>query len=230
MHDIEVQRMRAMCVGTKPDDWRQVLAFAQKHPEHIFCALALYPTEMKSSEESRFVIQELRSFIEKNLDWVKAIGETGLEYFHEKDEAKRALQKQLFVEHINLAKEFNKPLIIHARESYQDTYDILQQHTGERFVMHSFLGSVAFLQKFISLGGYISFNSIVLLTDQYDELIGQTPHERLFVETDSPFIRNNTPLAVRVVVEKIAKIKAMQYDEIERITYANANAFFGLDQ
>ncbi len=227
---IEAQDMRVMCVGTNAADWQQVLSLAQTYPRHIFCALGLYPTELQSNPDSRFMIQDLRSLVETNLELVKAIGETGLEYFHEKDQAKREEQKTLFREHIALAQRLEKPLIVHARESYDDTFAILQEHKDVRFVMHSFLGSPTVLEQFLSLGGFISFNSIVLLVNDYDETIRQTPLERLLIETDSPFIRNNTPLDVRAVGEKIAKIKAMQYDEIERITYGNANAFFGLDR
>ena len=222
MHTIEAQDVRVMCVGTSPTDWQQVLSLAQTHSKHVFCALGLYPTEQNKDTS------ELESLVSQGI--VKAIGETGLEYFHEKDPVKREEQKTLFENHIILAQKFNKPLIVHARDSYQDTFDILCGYSGIRFVMHSFLGSPEFLEKFLSIGGFISFNSIVLLTGEYDETIRQTPPERLLVETDSPFIRNNTPLDVANVVGKIAKIKGMAYDEVNRITYANANAFFGLDQ
>ena len=222
VQSIEAQAMRVMCVGTNQADWQQVLSLAQAHSKNAFCALGLYPTERNKDAGG------LESLVSQGI--VKAIGETGLEYFHEKDPARREEQKTLFENHIILAQKFNKPLIVHARDSYQDTFDILRGHPGIRFVMHSFLGPPEFLERFLAIGGFISYNSIVLLTDDYDETVRQTPIDRLLIETDSPFIRNNTPLDVARVALKIAKIKAMQYDEVERLTYGTANAFFELDQ
>lgn len=230
VQSIEAQAMRVMCVGTSQADWQHVLSLAQAHAKNVFCALGLYPTELQSGSDSRNTIYDLRKLIEENVGLVKAIGETGLEYFHEKDPDKREEQKTLFENHITLAQKFSKPLIVHARDSYQDTYEILCEHKDTRFVMHSFLGSPEFLAKFLGIGGFISFNSIVLLASDYDETIRQAPLDRLLIETDSPFIRNNTPLDVARVAQKIAKIKGMAYDEVNRVTYANANAFFGLDR
>ena len=132
---IETQDMRVMCVGTSPTDWQQVLSLARAHPHNVFCALGLYPTETQTGSDARNKIFDLRKLIEENVSYVQAIGETGLEYFHEKDQVRREEQKILFKQHIALAQKLDKPLIIHARESYDDTFTMLQEHTPIRFAL-----------------------------------------------------------------------------------------------
>lgn len=152
-------------------------------------------------------------------------------------------QKEIFQKQIQLAKDFKKPLILHIRDknsfgAYQDVLNILEKNNyqGEKVgVVHFFSADWAIAKKFLDLGFYLSFTGVITFTEQYDEVIKNTPIERLLVETDSPYVapepfrgKRNEPIFVEYVAKRLAELKGVSLEEIAEITTKNCIELFGL--
>jgi TatD DNase family protein len=169
---------------------------------------------------------------------VAAVGEVGLDYHYEFSDRKR--QRVVFSMFLDLASKTERPVVVHCREAEPDCYDILQEYAASltAFVLHSFTGSVDWLEKFLDIGALISFNGIVTFkrADNVRELLGRTPLDRMLLETDAPYLapvphrgKRNHPAWVRETAEFVADFLSLPLDDLARITTANAGAFFGLE-
>jgi TatD DNase family protein len=227
-------------VNVGADVERSKLAVQQaKHfRENGWATVGIHPTE---NGEDFAVIEKLAED-----EHVVAIGECGLEYFRIEDEKTKEEQKILFKKHIELALKLNKPLMIHCREAYEETYEILKEYrdkVGEKlkFNMHFFAGDWAIAQKFLELGGYLSFTGVITFTDQYDEVIKKMPLDRLMAETDAPFVapvpyrgKRNEPAYVSLVADRIACLRSQAelrlepHEEVLEALVQNALKFFNL--
>lgn len=155
-------------------------------------------------------------------------GETGLDYHFNYS---RELQIEYFKKHIQLANEMNLPIIIHAREAHCDVYNILKEYeVNKKGIMHCYSGNLDFMKKFVQLGFYISFGGSITKSDKYDNIIKETPIDRIIIETDAPLMppiqlgkgARNESKYLRYVIEKISKIKEVNPTELEKIFFKNA--------
>jgi TatD DNase family protein len=197
-----------------------------------FATVGIHPTE----DGTDFAVIEKLS----EDPCVVAIGECGLEYFHIDDERLKESQKELFKKHIDLALKLDKPLMIHCREAYEETYDILKEYKDRvgdrlRFNMHFFAGDWTIAQKFLDLGGYLSFTGVITFADQYNEVIQKMPLDRLMSETDAPYVapvpyrgQRNEPAYVALVADKIADLRSESREEVLEALVVNAKRFFGV--
>jgi TatD DNase family protein len=170
-----------------------------------------------------------------------AVGECGLDYFRlPKDEEERraeiAMQKEIFIKHIDLAARLGKPLIVHVRDANEDSYDILRTHAvsrGVRGVMHCYNASRLLLGLdgfYFAVGGVLTFSNAKELV----AILPDIPKERLLFETDAPYLtptphrgERNEPAYTKLVVEKAAQILGVEFDELARISSENAKRLFG---
>ncbi len=178
---------------------------------------------------------------------VVAIGECGLDYYRPDEPAVvKDKQKELFVQHLELAVSVGKPLIIHARPSkgtmdaYQDLIQILtlkKQEYGDRLRgdIHFFVGGVEEARQLVQLGFTMSFTAVVTFTHDYDEVIRSIPLENLLSETDAPYVApasrrgtRNDPLAVQEVVQALAEIRGEDVEIVRRAMLQNASRVFGI--
>lgn len=161
---------------------------------------------------------------------VVAVGETGLDYFY--SEETRDTQMMSFIEHIKVANEVNKPLIIHTRDARQDTLDTLVKYKdpNTRGVLHCFTETLDMALKAIELGFYISFSGIVTFNSAkaLREVARVIPLEKMLIETDSPWLapvphrgEKNQPGYVVEVAEFIAKLRGVSVQEIANATTQN---------
>lgn len=168
---------------------------------------------------------------------VVAIGETGLDYFYSSDT--KEVQLSSFVDHIKVANELNKPLIIHTRDAREDTINLLKQHKAAhtKGVLHCFTESWEMAQEAIELGFYISISGIVTFktATELQEVVKKIPLERLLIETDSPWLapvpyrgKQNQPGYVREVGEFIAQLKGVSVEELAAITTQNFYELFAI--
>lgn len=168
---------------------------------------------------------------------MKAIGEIGLDYHY--DYSPRDVQKKVFIQQINLAKSLKLPIIIHDREAHEDVMRILKEEkafeTG--VVMHCFSGSADLAKQYIKLGAYISVAGPLTFKNNRKtiEVVEKVPMDRLFVETDSPFLtpvpyrgKRNEPAYVQYVADRVAEIKGLSYQEVVDQTRENACRFFNI--
>ena len=165
---------------------------------------------------------------------VVAIGETGLDYFYSPES--KAVQIKSFIEHIEVANELDKPLIIHTRDARQDTIDLLKKHNGDKCggVLHCFTETLEMAEAAMELGYYISISGIVTFNSAKElrEVVKKIPLERLLVETDSPWLapvphrgKQNQPAYVHDVAQFIADLKEVSLDCLAQQTTKN---FFDL--
>ncbi|MEI7424601.1 MAG: TatD family hydrolase [Candidatus Staskawiczbacteria bacterium] len=173
---------------------------------------------------------------------IVAIGEVGLDYYYKpkgtaKKEEFKQKQKEVFIEQLELAEELNLPVIIHCRMAFDDLYEILKlkiknQKSKLTGVIHCFTGSWEEAQKFMDLGFYLGINGIV---DKFDltEVLKNVSLDKLVVETDCPYLtpkaegdKRNEPIFVKHIIQKIANLKGVSFEEVASATTENAKKLF----
>jgi TatD DNase family protein len=165
---------------------------------------------------------------------VIAIGECGLDYYYE--HSPRDVQMKAFAEQIALAKEHNMTLVIHTRDAWQDTFDVLDaEGMPSHTIIHCFTGGPDEARQCLDRGAYLSFSGIVTFKNATElrEAAVLCPNDRVLVETDSPFLapvphrgRPNEPAHVGLVGTAIADLRGQDPAEFARQTTANALAAF----
>lgn len=181
---------------------------------------------------------------------VVAIGECGLDYYrviannaneegNNANEDWKEKQKEVFLQHIQIAQDVQKPLMIHCRPSkgtddaYEDLLQIANSELQIEKISHFFVGSPAITKKMIDAGFNFEFGGVITFTRDYDEQIKMIPLDRMLLETDAPYVspepyrgKRNEPLYVKEVAKKLAQIKNVSLDEVARLTTENARRIF----
>ena len=224
--NLSVDKFLCVCIDLEHFD--DVHTLSKSYP-NIYCSVGVHPTETNCKDPS---IEELLEYAKSNR--VIAIGETGLDYFHvRKDEAD--WQRDRFRRHIAASNQSGKPMIIHMRDSKEDTIEILSREKAEKGVMHCFADDLETAEAAIDLGFYISFSGILTFKSAQDlrEVAKQIPTERILIETDSPYLtpvpyrgKPNSPAYTYYVAEKLAEIRNTTIGEIAKVTTQNFNQLF----
>jgi TatD DNase family protein len=182
---------------------------------------------------------ELRQVIDAGLPGGRlvAIGECGLDYHY--DHSPRATQREVFAEQVRLAHELDLPLVIHTRDAWDDTFEILVAETvPTRTVFHCFTGGTQEAARCLELGALLSISGIVTFPSAKElrAAVAEAPLERLMVETDSPYLTpvphrgtRNRPAFVGLVGAEVAELHGRPVHEVAARTTATASAFYGLD-
>ncbi|WP_434414731.1 TatD family hydrolase [symbiont of Argiope bruennichi] len=201
--------------------------------DHLYCSVGIHPlyVEQKFTDEAR---NRIKSFLSN--EKVVAIGETGLDYYYKKDEKTKKVQIDSFVNHIKLAQEFQKPLIIHCREAFREVYQTLAKFDGSiTGVIHCFTGNLEYAKKFVGLGFYISFAGQITFKNTKDlqDVVKQIPLEKILIETDGPYLSPhpyrgllNKSKYLKETIKKIAELKQIPSQEVIKITTLNAKKLF----
>lgn len=200
--------------------------------DNIYGTIGIHPSEVKDMNE-----QSLK-YIEANLNNPKivGVGEIGLDYHY--DGENKDLQKNYFIKQIELAKKYNKTIVVHSRDSASDTYEILKKNLGKnKAVMHCFSYSLEMAIKYqelglkFGIGGVITFKNAIKLKD----VVKNISLDNLLLETDSPYLcpepfrgQENEPKNVYLVASKIAEIKNISIEEVINKTTKNAITEFDL--
>lgn len=204
-----------------------------KEYDFIYASVGVHPHEAKSMDEkTASILTDLASNPK-----VKAIGEIGLDYHY--DFSPRDVQKQRFMEQIDLAKQLKLPIIVHDRESHGDIMDIFRKMNvkGMGGVLHSFSGSVETARECLKLGFNLSISGPVTFKNNVKtvEVVREVPLDMLLIETDSPYLtpvpyrgKRNYPGYVRYVAEKIAEIKGISFEEVAQKTLENGKRLFNI--
>jgi len=218
-----------------PKDFELTMRMVEKHKSFVFASCGIHPEYIKEiSEKTKDDFLEL---VAENKEKFVAIGETGLDYWWTKEEEWQKKQKELFIQLIEIAKDFDKPLIIHCREAFEDTIKILEQEDAKQVMLHMW-GGHKLLNRVLDNGYYISMNTIILRSKGYRKVVRDCPLGRLMLETDSPWLApkkliekveaRNDPTSIKVVAEKMADIKKISFEEIWQKCGKNAINFFKL--
>ena len=185
------------------------------------------------NQEQEYDFAELRALAADAR--VVAMGETGLDYFYQKETLVR--QQASFREHIRIGCDLNKPVIVHTRDAREDTLAILKEEQAERCggVLHCFTEDRETAEKLLDMGFYISFSGIATFrnAEQIRIAARYVPLDRMLVETDSPYLapvphrgKENQPAYTRDVAEYMAVVKGVSIDELARATTENFSRLF----
>lgn len=220
-------------VGVDYQTSKKAIEISENHDKGAYASVAIHPHTVDKEKFDKNKFKELG----KNKK-VVAVGETGLDYaFCENDEKTQELQKKVFIQHLNLAKELNKPVIIHCRRLFPEILEIIKKHPVKG-VLHCYMGRWSYAQEYLKLGFYIGFTGLITYARDYDKVIKNTPLERILIETDAPYLspfrqsqgkpKRNTPLNMEHIAKKIAEIKEISFEKVASQTTKNAKELFGL--
>jgi TatD DNase family protein len=208
----------------------RAVEIAKAH-DFIYAGVGIHPHDAETVDATMLGLIEQMA----KSDRVKAIGEIGLDYY--RDLSPRSVQKEVFIEQIRIAKKLDLPIIIHDRDANADVLQILKEEkafsTG--VLMHCFSGSHELATQYVKLGAMISIAGPVTYKNARKtvEVVEAVPLDRLFIETDSPYLspepmrgKRNEPMFVRHTCERIANIKNINYETVAETTLQNAKQFF----
>lgn len=228
-----------IAIGTTIEDSLAGIRLAENFPDQpVFTTIGIHPEDEEAGD---FQPAQLQALLGSKK--IVGIGETGLDYSRLPDGEGMDIQADLFEQHILLAQQARLPLVVHCRdrqgatEAYEHCASILRRHSFSRFVMHCFSMSWTEAEKFLELGGMISFTGIITFpkSGETQEVVKKIPAEKYLLETDAPFLapvpergKRNEPLYVKHVVEKVAELRRATFDEVAQSTTENAIRFFGL--
>ena len=206
------------------------VSLAESSPS-LYATVGMHPHDAKDvSEEELRKIKQLAAHPK-----VIAVGETGLDYFY--NHSPREVQRRVFAQFVRLAMETGLPLVVHERDASSETVEILRREGAGRIegVIHCFTGNYDAARAYLDLGFYLSFTGIITFknADALREVVRQVPLERMFVETDSPYLtpvphrgKRNEPAYVRFVAETVGKVKQFDLEKVAQVTSENVRGLF----
>ncbi len=203
-------------------------------PKNCFPLMALHPTDVKENYISELTI--IRKFIESNINILKGIGETGIDLYWDKTFLSE--QKKSLAIHADWALEFNLPLIIHSRESYNEIFEVLNHYKdkGLKGIFHCFSGNIEQANEIIDFGFYLGIGGpITYKNGKLAEVIKQVSIQNILLETDSPFLppvphrgERNESFYIPIIAQKISDILNISTEEVAQITTSNAIKLFNI--
>lgn len=206
------------------------LEYADEFP-YVYAACGIHPHEAEECKEGYLSV--LRNLC--NDPKCVAVGEIGLDFHY--DFSPREIQKKVFEEQLILAKELDLPVIVHDRESHEDTLNLLKKHRPKG-VVHCFSGSAEMAKEVVKLGMYIGLGGAVTFKNARKplEVAAIVPADKLLIETDCPYMtpvpfrgKRNDSSYIPYAAEVIASARGVTAQEILDFTRANANTLFGLE-
>ena len=197
----------------------------------IYGTYGIHPHETSNSNiSSKDIIKNVRENKK-----IVGVGETGLDFYYNNSDKESQINS--FLEHIEASIELSVPLIIHSRNAEKETYEILSKYKNSKLkiLMHCFTGSLDFAKKLLNLNAYFSASGIITFKKSQDlqTTFKEIPIEKLLVETDSPFLapdplrgKKNEPSFIIHTLKKLATIKNIDTENLDKITTENFNKLF----
>ena len=215
--------------GYSVESSKKALEIAKKY-DFIYTIAGVSPNDIPQTEEELWKqLAEIEKIVKKNKEKICAIGEIGLDYYWNTDN--KELQKKAFIEQIKIANKYNLPIVIHTREAVMDTLQILKENKVTKTgVFHCCPQNRELIKEGLKLGFYISFAGPITFKNSKnaEEMINLVPNDRILIETDSPYLApepvrgtRNTPANVKYIAQKIADVKGLTLEEVEKITFEN---------
>ena len=218
--------------GCEERSSRAALALAEKYP-FVYAAVGVHPEDMEGMTSD--TLETIRSLARH--EKCVAIGEIGLDYYW--DDTHKTEQKELFAAQLALAEDLDLPVIVHDREAHADCMEITGRFPKARGVFHCYSGSAEMAKELLRRGSwYLGFDGPVTYKNARKalEVLELVPPERILVETDSPYMspvplrgKRNDSSNLVYIIQKIAEIKGMTPQEVERITWENGKRLFGIE-
>jgi len=216
---------RMVCIGTDAEQSAAAIAIARSHPDRVWATVGLHPHDAKHQVDGIIPLLDGPEVV--------AVGECGLDYHY--DHSPRPVQRDAFAAQIDLAAERGLALVVHTREAWDETFDILAAGPAVRTVFHCFSGGVDEARRALDLGAWLSFSGIVTFKTAGDvrAAAALAPLDRILVETDSPYLtpvphrgRPNEPAHVAIVGAAVAAARGVAVQAIEDATWSNVQDVF----
>jgi len=217
--------------GANPKTLERAVELSEKY-NNIYFAVGVHPYDAKNYD---------REFLEQFIEHKKcvAVGECGLDYYRlpdtqEEIEQEKALQKEVFIDQIELSNKYDKPLIVHIREASLDSKNILNEYAKVDGVLHCYNANEGLLELadrgfYFGIGGVLTFKNAKKLVNVYPKI----PLEKLLIETDSPYLtphphrgKRNEPAYCELVLGKMAELRNIDSTELKNITLENSKRLF----
>lgn len=223
---------RIVNVSANLEEIQATLQLIDRYP-FLYGAAGVHPDDTKTLNEENFV--RIREALKH--EKMVAVGEIGLDYYW--DATERDVQKKWFIRQLELAKELNKPVIIHSREAAQDTLEVIKAAGGPDFsmVIHCFSYSVEMAREYLNMGYYLGIGGVVTYKNgrKLKEVVEYMPLDRILLETDAPYLspvpfrgKRNSSEKIHYVAEEIARLKNVGKEEVLETTWKNACEFYRL--
>jgi len=198
---------------------------------NLYATVGMHPHDAKDVGEEE--LRELKKLAAHPK--VVAVGETGLDYFY--NHSPREVQRRVFAQFIRLAGETGLPLVVHERDAASETVKLLRNEGAGKIrgVIHCFTGDYDAARNYLDLGFYLSFTGIITFknAEPLREVARKVPLDRMFVETDSPYLtpvphrgKRNEPAYVRLIAETVATVKGITLEEVAHTTTRNVRQLF----
>ncbi len=246
-------------VGTQRDTSKKAVEMAEQYEKGVYAIIGLHPVHTsKSFHDEKELGEGGKEFTSRGESYdaayyeqlarhpkVVGIGECGLDYYRENEDAGFKIQEQAFRNQIELAIGAKKPLMLHirngsGRSAYLDAYHILKSYfihheSPVRANLHFFAGTAEEAKPFLDAGYTFSFTGVITFTRDYHRVIEYLPLDRILSETDAPYVtptphrgKRNEPLYVQEVVRRIAEIKKVPLEAVQEAIIQNAERLFGI--
>ncbi|HEY4503716.1 MAG TPA: TatD family hydrolase [Candidatus Paceibacterota bacterium] len=230
---IERENIGVINVGTDMSTSQGAVELAEKY-KNMWATVGIHP----SSSKEVFDMKVLNNMASRPK--VVAIGECGLDYFRSEPEDFEK-QREVFLQHIDLANKVNKPLMLHVRNGkdnphvYREAISILKKHAKVRANFHFFAGTVEDLKNILDINGTVSFTGVVTFVRSYDEIVKYSPKDRIMSETDAPFVspipyrgKRNEPLFIKEITHTLAEIRGESKESFLSQLIDNAKNIFSI--
>ena len=218
--------------GTNDKNNIEILELCKNY-DNVFGTLGIHPEDVDNITDESFEL------IEKHINDNKivAIGEIGLDYHYTTDNKEK--QKEIFIKQLDLARKYNKPVVIHIRDSMNDTIEIIKNYKELKKDIHCYSGSLESAKELIKLNCKLGIGGVLTFKNgkKMQEVVKNIDLEYLLLETDSPYLspepfrgKKNEPSNVIYVAKKIAEIKGINVEDVLLKTTNNAICQFDLDK
>lgn len=230
MKDARIERI--INIGASIDSTKSSIELAKAY-DFIYAAVGVHPSDVSDLNEESFAWLKEQT----QLDKVVAIGEIGLDYYWDKEALVQEKQRYWFGRQLELARETGLPVVIHSRDAAADTLSVMREHKAEELtgVVHCYSYSKELAKEFLDMGYYFGIGGVITFKNakKLVETVEWLPLDKILLETDSPYLtpepnrgKRNCSLYLPYVVEKIAQIKGISAEEVEKITEENAFRLF----
>ena len=225
---VGIEKLLTIC--TTVDGYNNILKIVDFDPI-IYGTFGIHPHESSENKIDKNSIIEKFTINKK----IIGIGETGLDFYY--NNSKKNDQLDSFKSHIEASIELNVPVIVHSRNAELETFDILNKYKNDnlKILMHCFTGSLSFAEKLLDLNSYFSASGIITFknSDDLQKTFQKIPLNKLLIETDSPFLapvpmrgKKNEPSFIKYTLEKLAELKNIKSEQLEKSTNNNFNKLF----
>lgn len=227
-------------VGADKSSSLKAVELAKKYPNKMWATVGCHPHYVEEFDLSAQAGYEFFKNLAQGKE-VVAIGECGLDYARIKNNELgiKEKQKEIFIKHIELAKEVNKPLMIHCREAFNDLIEILNSKSyilnSSPGVLHFFTGALEDAKKLLEINFYFTFNGLITHNRDFDEIIKYIPLDKILLETDAPYVssllrrgKRNEPVYIIETAQKMAEIKGVSLEELAEQTTENTIKVFNI--